>query len=132
MAKSDDGKFTVDAYKLTPAQAAKLGVPNSQIQPRKRLHPAKPETFVQLPYKLALTAAARRDASLAVLIELAHQAFKTHQNVVPLTNAKLKSVGVSPDAKVRALRHLEADGLVSMDWRGGRKTPHVTLLWRTT
>jgi hypothetical protein len=91
MAKSDDEKFTVDAYKLTPEQAAKLGGPNSKIQPRKLLHPAKPEAFVQLPYKLALTAAGRRDASLAVLVELAYQAFKTHQNVVPLANARLLS-----------------------------------------
>jgi hypothetical protein len=131
MAKRDDGEFNLDAYRLTPEQAAKLAEASSKIQPKKRLHPAKPEAFVQLPYKLALTAAGRRDASLAVLVELAYQAFKTHQNVVPLANARPQSVGIGPDAKVRALRHLEADGLVSVDWCGGRKTPHVTLLWIT-
>lgn len=130
MAKSDDHEFNLDAYRLTPQLAAKLAEANSKTQ-RKRLHPTKPEAFVQLPYKLALTAAGRRDASLAVLVELAYQAFKTHQSVVPLANARLQSVGIGADAKVRALRHLEADGLVSVDWRGGRKTPHVTLLWIT-
>jgi hypothetical protein len=131
MAKSDDNEFNLEAYRLTPQLAAKLAEARPKIQPRKRLLPAKPEAFVQLPYKMALTTAGRRDASLAVLVELAHQAFKTHQNVVPLANAKLVSVGIGPNAKVRALRHLEADGLVSVDWRGGRKTPHVTLLWIT-
>ena len=86
--------------------------------------------FVQLPYKRTLAAAGRRrGAYLAVLVELAYQAFKTHQNTVPLTNAALRAIGVSHDAKVRALRYLEADGMISVDWRGGRKTPSVTLLW---
>jgi hypothetical protein len=68
MAKSDDDEFNLDAYRLTSEQAAKLAEASSKIQPRKRLHPAKPEAFVQLPYKLALAAAGRRDASLAVLV----------------------------------------------------------------
>ena len=40
-------------------------------------------------------------------------------------------LGISHDAKVRALRQLEAEEMVTVDWRGGRKTPHVTLLWIT-
>ena len=84
---------------------------------------------MQLPYEKGLEVAGWRDASLAVLVELAHRAFKTHQNTVPLANARLQLVGVSPDAKVRALRRLETVGMVAVDWRGGRKTPHVTLLW---
>ena len=85
---------------------------------------------MKLPYERTLAAAGRLgDAPLAVLIELAYQAFKTHRNVVPLANAALRSVGVSPDAKVRALRRLEANGMVAVDWRGGKKTPLVTLLW---
>ena len=86
-------------------------------------------TFVKLPYESAMAIAGRRDASLAVLIELAHLRFRRRESIVPLGNAALRAVGISPDAKVRALRRLEADGMVAVDWRGGKKTPHVTLLW---
>ena len=94
------------------------------IQPR-----PKNETFVKLPYESALAIAGRRDASMAVLVELAHLRFRKRDNPVSIGNAALRAVGVSPDAKVRALRLLEADGLVAVDWRGGKKTPHVRLLW---
>jgi hypothetical protein len=124
MAKGTDDEFDLAACRLTPELAANL-------QPGKKLLPARREIFVQLPYKMALTVAVRRDASSAVLIELAYQAFKTHRNPVPLTNVALRAVGVSSDAKVRALRRLEADGIVSVDWRGGRKTPLVMLRWTT-
>ena len=82
-----------------------------------------PAAFVQLPYAEGLEVAAWRDAPAAVLFELAYLAFKMHRNTVPLTNARLQLVGVSPDAKVRALRRLETVGMVAVDWRGGRKTP---------
>jgi hypothetical protein len=58
----------------------------------------------------------------AIRQQLAYQAFKMHRNVVPLANAVLRSVSVSHDAKVRALRRLEADGMIAVDWRGGRNT----------
>jgi hypothetical protein len=121
-----DDPFDLDALRLMPELAAKLAEASPKGRPRK---PARPEAFVKLPYRLALTAAGRRDASLAVLVELTYRAFKTHRNQVPLGNAVLRSVGVSRDAKLRALRRLEADGMVSVDWRGGKKTPSVTLLW---
>jgi hypothetical protein len=94
-----------------------------------RVPRVKDGTFVKLPYESARIIAGRRDASMAVLIELAHLRFRRRESVVPLGNAALQSVGVSHDAKVRALRRLEADGLVAVDWRGGKKTPHVRLLW---
>ena len=124
-------EFDLDAYRLTPERLTKLQ--KLQLsQTKKRLHRASPRPLCSCP----MSGRWRRPGGsgtrpLAVLVELAYQAFKTHQNVVPLANARLQSVGVGPDAKVRALRHLEADGLVSVDWRGGRKTPHVTLLWIT-
>ena len=60
-----------------------------------------------------------RNALLAVLIELSHRRFRLQQKTVPLGNAVLRAVGISHDAKVRALRQLEADGMVEIDWRGG-------------
>lgn len=132
MANKTADAFDLGVLALTPKLADQLAAAAKQAQsgPKKRLHKARPGAFVQLPYERTLGAAGRlRDAPLAVLIELAYQAFKTHQNSVLLGNAALRSVGVSPDAKVRALRRLEADGMISVDWRGGKKTPLVTLLW---
>lgn len=128
--RTDDGAFDLDAYRIKPERAVVMAEARKQQQSRKRLHPGRSEAFVKLPYERTLAAAGRLgDASMAVLIELAYQAFRTHRNVVPLANAALRSVGISPDAKVRALRRLEANGMVSVDWRGGKKTPLVTLLW---
>jgi hypothetical protein len=128
MAGKAEDTSDLRAFALTPKTLAELAEKRKQAQP-KRVRPARFEAFVKLPYEQALGVAGRRDASLAVLVELAYQAFKMHRNVVPLANAALRSVGVSHDAKVRALRRLEADGMIAVDWRGGRKTPVVTLLW---
>ena len=88
------------------------------------------EVFSKLPYKRSMAIAGRtRNALLAVLVELAHQRFTKRQKTVTLGNVAFRAVGISPDAKVRALRQLEADGMIAVDWRGGRKTPLVTLLW---
>jgi hypothetical protein len=98
--------------------------------PKARAPKSKDRPFVILDYERTLAAAGQlRNAPLAVLLELAHQSFKTHRNTVPLSNVRFRPIGISPDAKVRALRQLEAVGMISLDWRGGRKTPLVTLLW---
>ena len=129
MADKAADTFDLGALALTPETLAELAEARKQAQP-KRVRPARPEAFVKLPYERTLAAAGRLgNAPLAVLVELAYQAFKRHRSVVPLANAALRSVGVSHDAKVRALRRLEADGMIAVDWRGGRKTPVVTLLW---
>ena len=87
-------------------------------------------TFVKLPYETTLAVAGRtKNALLAVLVELDHRRFQTRKKTIPLGNATLRAAGISHDAKVRALRQLEAEGMVTVDWRGGRRTPHVTLLW---
>jgi hypothetical protein len=103
--------------------------PGTTTPPKARTPKLKDRSFVMLDYERTLAAAGRlRNAPLAVLLVLAYQSFKTHRNTVPLSNVRFRSVGISPDAKVRAVRQLEAEGLVSVDWRGGRKTPLVTLL----
>jgi hypothetical protein len=124
--------FDLGAFTLGPEKLAELASARKQPQLglRKRVHPTRPEAFVKLPYQRTLAAAGRlRDAHLAVLVELAYQGFKSRRNQVPLANAALQSVGVSRQAKVRALRRLEVDGMIAVDWRGARKTPLVTLLW---
>ena len=52
----------------------------------------------------------KSSAALAVVVELAYQVFKTHKSEVVLSNAMLRSVGISHKAKLRALRQLEAAG----------------------
>ena len=85
---------------------------------------------MMLPYAQTMRAAGKvkSSAALAVAVELAYQVFKTHKPEVALSNSMLRSVGVSHWAKIRALRQLEAAGMVSVDWRA-RKTPLVTVLW---
>ena len=129
MADKAADTFDLGALALTPETLAELAEARKQAQP-KRVRPARPEAFVKLPYERTLAAAGRLgNAPLAVLVELAYQAFKTHRNVVPLANAALRSVGVSRLAKLRALRQLEASGLVAVDRRGKGRSPLVTLLW---
>jgi hypothetical protein len=119
--------FDYASLALTPGQLAEAQGQARPVRARK----AAPEAFVQLPYGPTLGAAGRlRNAPLAVLVELAYQSFKTHKDTVLLSNAALRAVGISPDAKVRALRRLEAAGMVKVAWRGGKKTPLVTLLWK--
>jgi len=88
------------------------------------------EPFVQLPYETLLRAAgAMRCALLAIILELDHLVFRTHRNPVELTNTPLREVGITQQAKNRALRKLQLAGLVMVSWRGQR-APLVTVLWR--
>jgi hypothetical protein len=112
---------------LTPEQVAELAPLQKVSQPRQaRSARAK---FVKLPYEQTLLAAGElQNAQLAVLVELSHLMFKMHQNPVPLSNTALRSAGMSRMAKLRALRQLEAVGLVKVT-RRGQKSPLVTALW---
>jgi hypothetical protein len=108
---------------LTPLQK-KPSTPSKPPRPR-----ASRARFVILPYEQTLKAAGQLDdAPLAVLVELAHQRFKTHRNPVPLPNKALRAAGISRWAKIRALQKLEGLGLVAVTWRGTR-CPLVTILW---
>jgi hypothetical protein len=118
--------FDLEHLALTPKDVADLAPLQKKPPPAKLTSRTK---FVKLPYEQTLALAGRlRDAPMAVLVELAYQAFKTHKNPVPLANAALRSVGIRRDAKLRALRQLEADELIAVEWRG-RKSPLITILW---
>jgi hypothetical protein len=95
--ESDDiGKCILDAEAM-----AELG----PLQKKAPASWAPRVEFGRLPYKRTLAAAGQlKDTILAVLIELDHRRFKTHQNPVPLTNVALRSVGITHWAKNRALR----------------------------
>ena len=115
----------LDEISLTPEQVAELAPLQKKVS---RPRPARAK-FVQLPYELTLQAAGKlQNAQLAVLVELAHLRFKTHENPVPLTNTALRAAGIRRDVKLRALRQLREVGLVEVSWRG-KKSPLVTILW---
>ena len=120
---------TFDLEKFRARRFLELDAASSKAHMSKK---KKRKDFVMFEnYGRVLAGAGRlRDAPLAVLLVLAHRSFKMHQNTVPLGNKTLQSAGISHDAKVRALRRLEAAGMVSVDWGRGGKTPLVTLLWK--
>jgi hypothetical protein len=111
---------------LTPEQVAELASLQKKQSKQSQTTPAE---FVKLPYEQTLAAAGRiRNAQLAVLVELAHQRFKTHENPVSLDNKTLEAVGIKRWTKYDALVGLEVVGLVTIEWRCG-ESPLVTLLW---
>jgi hypothetical protein len=66
-------------------------------------------------------------ATLKLALLLAYEHWRTGGRVVRLTNILAAAVGVSPDAKGRALDELERAGLIKIE-RRPRKSPRVTVL----
>jgi hypothetical protein len=105
--------------------------------PEKRLAELKAKAPVKgrkvAPFaKIGFTPAARAFTALncqkaMVSVWLIHRIWKRQSLTVSVPNGELAKLGVSSDAKGRALRQLEAAGLISID-RRPRKTPLVTLL----
>src|SRR5262249_8981855 len=62
-----------------------------------------------------------------VYVWLVHEVRKTGKRTVPAPNGMLAKYGVTRETKRRALKELEADGLIAIKQRP-LKTPHVTLL----
>lgn len=124
-----DEIFDFDKVALSPKQIAdfaSLQKRSNSVKLRKRSGQAK---FVMLPYERTLAAAAKlKNATLAVLVELAHRRFKTHKNPVLLSNEALAAVGVSRWSKNWALKRLEAVKLVKVIWRRTR-SPLVKILY---
>jgi hypothetical protein len=123
-----DDPFDMNKLALNAEQIAELAPfqKKSEVKPRRRSR----TKFVMLPYEQTLAAAGHlKSAPLAVLVELAHQMFKTKKSSVTLTNSALRSVGVSYKAKLRTLRQLESAGMIKVVWRGRRRSPLVSVLW---
>jgi hypothetical protein len=87
----------------------------------------KAEAFVKVPIWWAVEATkATKTPKALVWIRLLHAAWKTKNSSFPLPNGLLAKDGVTRFAKYRALRELEAAGLITVE-RRPRKTPLVTL-----
>ncbi len=100
------------------------------MTPRKsaKKAPKTKDPFVKVPLWWAVQAAqATKSPKAMVWLWLLHRVWKGRTKTVVMANVKLKTWGVTRLQKYRALRELEAAGLVTVDWRL-RKSPVVTLL----
>jgi CRP-like cAMP-binding protein len=90
---------------------------------------AKRDTFVQVPLWWAEQAAlATKTPKAMVWVWLLHLSWKARGPTFKLPNERLHIRGVSRFTKTRALRELEAAGLIQVAWERG-KSPVVTLLY---
>ena len=96
--------------------------------PRRRIN----ETFARIPHDrgLALCRAKIGWPAWAILIELDRLMLKSGgRNPVRLWSPRLRGIGVSSYARMRALRQLEAAGAIKVERRGGGLGHFVTHLW---
>jgi hypothetical protein len=88
----------------------------------------QPDPFVKVPLRWAAKAAkATKTGKAMVWLELLYAAWQAKSNVITLSNKRLEQRGVNRFAKYRALRELEADGMIAIE-RQGKKAPVVTIL----
>jgi hypothetical protein len=121
-----DTKIDTDAFNVTD-----LASQHPKKGDVKLKRPKTDGTFVLLPYKPITQAYGKLTAAgYAVMIELARQHFKGFgKNPVTLSNQTgLGAMGMHRGTKVKALRQLQAVGLVRYS-REGQEAYRVTLLW---
>jgi len=88
----------------------------------------KVEPFVQVPLWWIETAAKDiRSPATLVLIELLRARWKTQSSTFPLSNARLRKLGVSRDVKSRVLHDLERRPVILVERSKGRAV-RVTLI----
>ena len=116
----DPAKLRLDNFELVG------GIPCRPIltakQQRQRGH------FVQVPLEwAALVSSAAGESTTFVAIWLLYRAWKTKSNTVTVSSGQLEAHGIDRWVKRRALRKLEAAGLITVKRQHGR-APVVTLL----
>jgi hypothetical protein len=95
---------------------------------RKRARRRREDTFVTVPLALAaaMTKATNTPKAMVAFMVL-YEAWANKGKPFPLSNMKLAGFGVQPLTRRRALRDLEAAGLITVEWKPGR-APVVTLV----
>jgi hypothetical protein len=100
----------------------------AELEARAPMKRKKGKLFAVVGLEAAAKACAAVNCPKAMLyLWLVHQTRKTGGRTVAVTNGVLAKYGVSREIKRRALRELEAGGLITIE-RRSRKTPLVTLL----
>ena len=88
----------------------------------------KVDAFVRVPlWWIAAATKATKTRKALVCVELLYASWKAKSSTFSLPNGRLKKLGVSREAKRRALRDLERAGLITVE-RPTRKTPIVSLI----
>jgi hypothetical protein len=90
------------------------------------------ETFARIPHARAIELTRHRVSGGAwfILVELDRLILKGHgRNPVRLTNRNLRAAGISRHMKMRALRQLEAAGVIRIVESRPKQAPLVAHLW---
>jgi len=119
-----------DMDKLRANLAAAGGVPDASANDdTPTVRPAKAkETFAPIPHDYAVELYRHNvnGAAWAVLIELHRIIFAARgKNPVRFWSPRLRAVGLNSRVRTRALRQLEAAGMIEVEWRGRGLSPRV-------
>jgi hypothetical protein len=96
--------------------------------PGQKIRRKREGTFAVVPLQWAAKGLiAMNTPKAVVLVWLIYRSWQRKSPTFDVPNGALAGLGVSPDAKVRALRQLATAGLIKVEWRL-RKSPIVTLL----
>ena len=121
---ADHDQFDIDAIRINPTDPTL--VPRV-VQP-KRGREKWERKFIIFPWPwLDRLKATKSGATCRLALFLVYEHWRTGGRPIKLTNTMAAGVGVSPDAKGRALDELEQIGLVKVE-RQPRKSPRITLL----
>jgi hypothetical protein len=122
-----DDTFDAKALALKPEQLESGRLAETGIAAAKRERRKKQFALVPLEQfeRLAKTP---NDASWKVFLHLLFLDWRYPGNVIRVGNLALKQLGVSPDAKIRALIKLEGLGLIKVKKMLPRSSPEVIVL----
>ena len=120
---SDRDPFDVEALRIDPADPT--FVPRGATKTRKKKWERQ---YILFPWSwLGRLKATGRGATWRLALFLVYEYWRNGGRTIKLTNIMAAEVGVSPDAKGRALDDLEKAGLIEVERRPDR-SPLVTLL----
>jgi hypothetical protein len=117
-----DDTFRVEGLKLKYADIEKLRANEVKRRPRQKLG----FVMMALGWKNQLYKA-HYACTLKVGIELHYLSYKSFHKPFVLTNVAAARIGIDRQAKYRALRELQALGLIAVEQRP-RKSPMITVL----
>ena len=102
-----------------------------QQAPGSRRRPRLMETFARIPHDRALALYRQIGGTVWVLLfELDRLILKARgRNPVKLSSVRMDAAGLDRNSRRRALRRLEAAGVLQVEWRGKGRSPWVTHLW---
>lgn len=124
----DGDRFDPEKLRLTPEQQATMAAAPKTKPKAERRQRAK---FTMVPelWREQLSGIDAHGSTYAVALHLLHEAWRTDNRVVKLTNIALAKIGVSRRSKPRVLAQLRKAGLIAVEQRPG-SNPLVTIRFR--